>query len=160
MKVIAVLLGFYFFGSINVCHADDTPSFWVATSAPKNKRTVTKDDLKNIFLGNKILWNDGSRIIVCHLKSGSKSLNVFLTNFLEMSARQYDFYWKSKVFSGQGYPPRTFSTYEELVSFLKMEPRALGILDQDPKGELSVIYSAGDLIGLQSPGSYADTFLF
>ena len=71
-------------------------------------------------------------------------MNLFLKNVLGMSTRQYDFYWKSKVFSGQGYPPRTFNSHDEMVNYLKLEPRAIGVLEQDPKELLNVIYSADD----------------
>lgn len=152
MKTCFSILCFLFFILGHQFAKADPPNFWVASSAPKETQQLSKEQIKDIFLGKKTLWEDGRRIIICHLKSRDKSLTHFLNTVLGMSPRQYDFYWKSKVFSGQGYPPRTFNSHEEIINYLKLEPRAIGILNQNPMQLLNVIYSADELKVQKSGG--------
>jgi len=87
--------------------------------------TISSATLKLIFLGKKNTWSDGSDIIPVALKSG-RTHEAFLDIHVQKSSSQYSSFWKQAIFTGEGTPPRSFSSMSELVSYVAATPGAVG----------------------------------
>ncbi len=86
--------------------------------------SLTREQVKQIFLGRKTRWDDGTKIVfvLLHDKTIYKD---FLKHYIGKTYSQYRNYWKKQVFTGKGRMPKTFGTVEELVNFLTATPGAI-----------------------------------
>lgn len=89
--------------------------------------SIDADVVKDIFLGKKSSWSDGSAIEFVTLKSGSAH-DVFLKAYLKKSARQFSTYWKKQVFTGKGSMPKSFASEGELVSYVAGKRGVVGYI--------------------------------
>lgn len=89
--------------------------------------TLSKDDVKNILLGNKTKWDSGGLIKLAVLTEGPVHEAV-IQGFTARSADQFDKYWKKQVFTGKGIAPDAFKTDAELVAFVAKNPGAFGYI--------------------------------
>lgn len=86
---------------------------------------LSKQDLKNIYLGRKTIWGDKKRIIFVTLDNENVSKR-FLNKYLNMISAQYADHWLEKVYTGQGTPPRAFASDEEMIRFIANTDGAIG----------------------------------
>jgi ABC-type phosphate transport system substrate-binding protein len=87
--------------------------------------SLDRDDVKQIFLGRKTIWDDGTKIFFV-VQDRTNAGDAFLKTYLQKTALQYDNYWKKQVFTGQGRAPYSFSSNQELVEFVSRTPGAIG----------------------------------
>ena len=87
--------------------------------------TLSKQDLKNIYLGKKTTWSDNKKIVFVTQDSSDVS-DQFLTAYVNKSAAQFSSYWKEKVFTGEGTPPKSFASDKELIQFVAQTVGAIG----------------------------------
>lgn len=90
--------------------------------------SLTRSEVKKIFLGKKNYWPDGQRIDVLLLKN-SDVHHDFVYEVLNKSPRQLSMYWKQVLFSGAGIPPKTFTDPESLKALVASDPKAIGYID-------------------------------
>jgi ABC-type phosphate transport system substrate-binding protein len=86
---------------------------------------VGKQDLKNIYMGKKTTWNDNKKIVFV-VQDNSGVNDQFLSTYINKSSAQYSSYWKEKVFTGQGTPPKSFATDKEMIQFVTQTNGAIG----------------------------------
>ncbi len=89
--------------------------------------SLTKDDVKNILLGNKTKWDAGGIIKLTVLTAGAAHETV-IQEYTTRSADQFDKYWKKQVFTGKGSAPDAFQTDAELLAFVAKTPGAFGYI--------------------------------
>jgi len=70
----------------------------------------------------------GDRVVLTDL-DGNNVRKDFLEAYIGRSEAQFRNYWRKAVFSGQGKPPKVFSSEEELVAFVAKTPGAIGYVD-------------------------------
>ncbi len=92
--------------------------------------TLSKKDVKKIYLGTKTKWKDSSRIGFVILKSGPVH-EEFIQTYFKRSSRQFSCYWKQMVFTGKGDFPKYFDTDEEVIKFLESSDGAIGYVSAD-----------------------------
>jgi len=85
------------------------------------------DALKNIYLGNKSQWSDGTRIIPVMLERGPAH-ESFIKNVVKKSLAQFSSYWQQAIFTGKGQPPQSFASEAELVSYVAKTKGAIGYI--------------------------------
>lgn len=88
-------------------------------------QTLSRDDIKQIFLGKKTTWDNGEKIIFA-VQDRTEASDLFLKKYILKSAYQFDIYWKKQVFTGKGRTPRSFSSDQELVQFVSQTHGAIG----------------------------------
>ncbi len=86
---------------------------------------LSADDVRQIFLGHKTIWDNGDKIIFV-VQDRTKTADAFLKTYIQKTASQYDTYWKKQVFTGKGKAPKTFSSDRELAEFVAHTPGAIG----------------------------------
>lgn len=88
---------------------------------------ISQRDLKNIFLGKKSQWEDGSMIQPIILNEELLH-GTFLKSFLKRGKKQYETYWKRMIFTGQGSPPKSGKTEADILDFVAKNPGAIGYI--------------------------------
>ncbi|MBL7664811.1 MAG: hypothetical protein JNM93_06725 [Bacteriovoracaceae bacterium] len=97
------------------------------------KENLTNATLKEIYLGKKNFWQNGSRIYPSTSTTKNEEIQKFLEQVLDMSDDQYNNYWRRILFSGKGRPPRVFANDAEVIEFVESFENAIGIISQKPK---------------------------
>ncbi len=86
---------------------------------------LSKEDAKNILLGTKSRWDDGTPIRLAVLKSGP-SHEAAIQAYTSRSTDQFEKFWKKQVFTGKGIAPDSFDSEADLVAFVARTPGAVG----------------------------------
>jgi ABC-type phosphate transport system substrate-binding protein len=105
-----------------LCFAQD---YQIVVNQSNSASTISKMDIKNIFLGKKTTWDNGEKIIPVMLASGN-SRKMFLKTAVKKSNTQFVTFWKKAVFTGTGVPPKEFNTEAEMLDFIAKNPNAIG----------------------------------
>jgi ABC-type phosphate transport system substrate-binding protein len=93
---------------------------------------LSKEDVKNILLGNKTKWDGAGAIKLAVLAEGATHEAV-IQEFTARTADQFDKYWKKQVFTGKGTAPDAFKTDAELVAHVAKTPGAFGYVSGSAK---------------------------
>lgn len=96
------------------------------TSVPET--SLTRLDIKNIYLGKKIFWDNNSKIRFASLSDG-KANKVFLADYINKTPAQYKGYWEKMVFTGDGLAPVYFNSAKKLIEFVSVTEGAIGFVD-------------------------------
>ena len=81
-----------------------------------SENSLTREEVKDIFLGDTMKWPDKTTIFFVILKSDVHK--AFLKEYIKRSTSQYTNHWKMMVFTGKGNRPRAFETEKELVQYI------------------------------------------
>ncbi len=117
---------------LNQAHANSKYIVLSSTEAPVIERIDT-DDLRDIYLGNRIFWKNGKRIFPSHIEKSSDTMKYFLNKVLSMNPRQYNKYWRRRLFSGKGHPPIELENDNKTLDYVKKTNGALGLVDKVPR---------------------------
>jgi len=79
--------------------------------------SVTKGEIKEIFLGKKTRWADNASLTFIIFKDES-SLELFLKEYVGKTVSQYSSYWKMQVFNGTGRMPQFSKNRTEVLKFV------------------------------------------
>jgi ABC-type phosphate transport system substrate-binding protein len=90
--------------------------------------SIGEDSLKDLFLGRKTTWDDGSRVVVVVLKEGAS--HEALMHVLGKNPQQFLTSWKKLVFTGKGAMPEQVENEEQLVALVARTPGAIGFVDK------------------------------
>ena len=124
MKYITAILMFSLLSVGTVALAAD---YVLITDNSNPVTTLSAKDVKNIYLGKKTVWSDGSHITV-FTQSGSNVNTVFLKEMVRKSHQQYTTYWKKSLFTGTGLPPKDFASDEAIKAAVSAMPGAIGYI--------------------------------
>lgn len=95
-------------------------------------QNLSKSELKAIYLGDKLFWEDGRRVYA--VRSGDDGVTEqFLEENLGLSLGSYLTHWRRRMFSGRAIAPKKFESSKELADYLSAEASAIGIL---PRSEV------------------------
>lgn len=89
---------------------------------------LTEDDIQDIYLGKKTKWSDNSEIKPVQLKNDAVN-ETFLKTFVNRSKRLYQNHWNKMVFTGQGFPPKSFDSQRELIEYVAHTPGAISYIN-------------------------------
>ena len=88
---------------------------------------LLKEEVKQIFLGNKTRWADDTKITFV-IFNDKETYKLFLKDYVGRTYAQYQNYWKQQVFNGKGRMPLAFKDAAELIDFLGQTPGAIGFV--------------------------------
>ena len=120
---LAVLLMLACF--VPIAAADDDLNFICNKNVAIN--TLSKFEVKNIFLGKHISWDDNKEIIFVVLNQ-KEPFKIFLKKIIHKSPSQYESYWRHMVFTGKGVFPKTFTSEAQLIDYVAKTDGAIGYL--------------------------------
>ena len=99
----------------------------IITHPDVKETSLTKRDIKEIFLGKKGQWQDISQIRPV-LMDEAEVLKEFLQTYIKKTSNQYTNYWKKMLFTGKGNPPIRFTSSAEVVAYVSKTAGAIGFV--------------------------------
>lgn len=94
---------------------------------------ITKEDLKNIFLGYKTKWSDHSDVSVVISQKRKILHESFLLTYIDKNPEQFDRAWKMVVFTGKGSPPYETNTGKDTIEFVSKTKGSIGYIYSNEK---------------------------
>lgn len=83
---------------------------------------------KAVFLGKKVSWDTGGRVVLAVLKTGPVA-DEFLGKAVEMNASAFSNHWRRLAMTGGGTAPKFFEKEADLRKFVAETPGAIGFVD-------------------------------
>jgi ABC-type phosphate transport system substrate-binding protein len=83
---------------------------------------------KAVFLGKKVSWDTGGRVVLAILKSGAVA-DEFLQKATDLNASAFSNHWRRLAMTGGGTAPKFFEKEEDLRKFVAETPGAIGFVD-------------------------------
>ena len=91
---------------------------------------LEKDDIRQIFMGKKTRWADGTKIMFVVFADKEAYVN-FLKAYVGKTYSQYRNYWKKQVFTGKGRMPQSFENSDQLIRFVSGTAGAISFISAD-----------------------------
>ncbi len=136
---VFVILVLLFIISGGLAYAEDVV---IVCNKSVTASSLSQDDVRDIFLGRKTVWDDGQKIKFVTMKDGHAH-EAFLDTFVRKTAMQFDLYWDKLVFTGRARTPKAFSTSDGIIDFIERTEGAIGYIPAAALEEdLKVIRSA------------------
>ncbi|MBU0679877.1 MAG: ABC transporter substrate-binding protein [Proteobacteria bacterium] len=133
MKLKGHIGGLVFFlwlfvaGSGN-CRAD--ADFVLVVNVGNDVARLSPHEVELIFLSRKRIWPDGGNIAAV-INENPKIYESFSYTLLKRSPRQYLIFRKKMLFRGQGMPPPTVQTDQEVIDFVAAHVGGLGYVSPE-----------------------------
>ncbi len=89
--------------------------------------TITKVDLRDIYLGDIRQWKDGTEIVVVDTKPRNKTKECFYS-YIGKSPSRMKSIWIKKLLSGEGNPPEVVESDTDAVHKVASTPGAIGFV--------------------------------
>ena len=139
MALMALL--FFFPGNffLRAAHADVSIICHPAVAGD----TLTRAEIKKIFLGKKLVWDDEQEIRFVIMKK-SDAHKVFVKAYTQKTPSQFTHYWKKLVFTGKGSAPKSFHTEAELIQYVSETAGAIGYVPSELRPENVKILKISD----------------
>ncbi len=106
----------------------------IVTNSSVDTQSMTKQQLKSVFLGQRIKWDNNQRIKVAILKKTDLH-KKFVRSFTQKSPSQFHAWWKRMLFTGKGSPPIRFDSEEKLIEYIAKTKGAIGYISSQSKAD-------------------------
>ncbi len=110
-------------GTVFTIYAQPGINFIANSSVPGD--SIAKADIKKIFTGVRIVWEDGNAITPVTMKS-SAAHKVFTKKYTGKSAKQFKVHWRHLAFTGRGTIPVEFNSDKAIIDFVAQTPGSIG----------------------------------
>ncbi len=87
--------------------------------------TLTEKEIKKIFLGKKIAWDDRTKIVIA-LQKAPAVHSAFLIRYIHQSPSMFANLWKRQVFTGKVASPKYLPNNQEMIRFISETKGAIG----------------------------------
>ncbi len=127
MKILVMVL-VYLSLFLNV-YAKETKKFklqFVSGNATISD-SLSKKEVKKIFLGKKRSWDNRERILIVLNKSVIKEFY----NFIGKSKSNYEKYWEKLIYTGKATEPIVLDNNREVIDYLKKYPNAISFISEN-----------------------------
>lgn len=102
----------------------------VVVSAQSPLRTLSQDQLRDIYLGRMVRLPSGDPIVPLDQIERSPEHQAFYTGYLGRSAAQIRTHWSRLIFTGRGQPPRALDSDEAVAEAVAENPNAIGYVNK------------------------------
>jgi ABC-type phosphate transport system substrate-binding protein len=92
---------------------------------------ISRDQLRDIFIGARTRFGDGSRAVPVLLKGGPVH-EVFLSRIVGDSPDGFRVRWRRVGFTGQGAMPKEFQSEAAVLDYVSATPGAIGYVSRVP----------------------------
>ena len=110
-------------------------SFHLVVNAKNDVSEIASSQTKDIYFGRKMFWDSGTKIRPALLNHKNSSTSQFLSVVLNTETSRFLAFWRRRLFSGRGVPPRQFSSEKELLEFVRQNEGAIAVISGVPKGD-------------------------
>lgn len=94
------------------------------------ENSVSREEAKNILLGNRTKWESAGNIKVVLLADGAVH-DKAIQQFTQRTSEQFDKFWKKQVFTGKGIMPPQVKTDAEVIDYVAKTPGAFGYIARE-----------------------------
>ncbi len=123
--ILVLCMGLLFFSPkspfIGHVHAD---LFFIANKAVVVD-SVTKTQIKDIFLGIQVKWPDNSQVKAVTMRNAPFH-KEFAKSYTKKNPSQFKRYWKQMVFTGKGSFLKNVKSDDELIKYIGSTAGAIG----------------------------------
>ena len=119
--IISIIL---LLGAAVFVHSSQTNDILIIVNKDVPVSSLTAEELKSIFLGEKVKWDDTHSITFVLLMTDIHE--DFLKKYLGVNSAQYGQYWKKMIFTGRAKSPKAFNKAEELSDYIANTGGAIG----------------------------------
>jgi hypothetical protein len=95
--------------------------------------------LQSILKGEKLRWNDGTRISIALMKTNTPVGISTCEKLYKMSGNELNKYFLALVFQGKVKAPTFFNTTGELEAYVAQTPGAIGVVPKAKDPALKII---------------------
>lgn len=99
----------------------------VIANASNQVDTISKSEIKQIFLGEKVNWKDGSKIKIAD-NLDKETAREFYSLYLGKEASRIKKIWIKKMLRGTMSPPESFKDIHELLAFISSKKQCIGFV--------------------------------
>ncbi len=96
---------------------------------------ISRDQLRDIFIGARTRFGNGSRAVPVLLKGGPVH-EVFLSRIVGDNPDEFRVRWRRAVFTGQGAMPKEFLSEAAVLDYVATTPGAIGYVSRVPDANL------------------------
>lgn len=123
---IAVVIGMLF----TFPSAGSAGDVLIITNKNMPETSISREDVKDIFIGKKTNWANDEAITFVILEDG-QTHQLFLQNYVKRTPAQYSRFWKKQIFTGKGRKPKSFKTEEALIDYVADTDGAIGYISTE-----------------------------
>ena len=123
--MIKFIIKTLFILSLFVSLSEASEKIIIGVSSDVEVTHLSKNDLKNIFLGRTTFWSNGELIRIGMSTENPEKLNSFLVNNIGQNQRRFKKYWLKKVFAGYGIAPRIFKDNKKALKFINEQENSI-----------------------------------
>ena len=124
MKIVMVIIFF-----ILICTVRASGQVVVIANKSVPVNTLEKTDLLDFYTGDVRKWSDEQQVVVLDLKSKSEVKEIFY-KFIGKSSSRMKSVWLKKMLLGEGDPPVSMNSEEDLLNKVASTPGAIGYISQ------------------------------
>lgn len=88
---------------------------------------ITKTNIKEIFLGKKLMWEDNQEVKFVLIKQADFHTE-FTIRYLNKTPSQFERYWRTILFSGKGLYPENAKSEDDVITFVEKNKGAIGYI--------------------------------
>jgi len=91
---------------------------------------LTKEMVKELFIGTQQTYPSGHKAIPANHASGSPDRKAFFEYVLEMSETRHKRYWARKVSVGKQGAPKELASHKEVLAWIKDNPLGITYIEK------------------------------
>lgn len=95
---------------------------------------IGKTELGDLYTGDIRNWSDGNPVIVLDLQPKGDVKNTFYKYFGKSTSRMKSI-WLKNMLQGEGDPPESIATEDEMLEKVASTPGAIGFISEPKAGE-------------------------
>lgn len=93
--------------------------------------TLTKTELSKLLLKKTTIWSNNKDVIAVDLPESSPVREKMTIEIHDRNMKALLSYWRLKLFSGRDKPPMIIQNDEDVITFVKETPGAIGYVSSD-----------------------------
>ena len=101
----------------------------------KGVSELSKQEVVQIFRNGRSLWSKSDKVLIVLPANNSVLASDVAANLYGSTVSGMQKFWLALVFQGRANPPVFLQTAEEILSFVKNNPGAIGVI---PSGSLAI----------------------
>ncbi|QNI02471.1 phosphate ABC transporter substrate-binding protein [Halomonas sp. SH5A2] len=131
MRRIFSIWGLLFCLGVNTALAEVV----VVVSTQNPTETLSRDELRDIYLGRLKRFSDGTVVEPVDQRESSPAYSKFYRYYMEMTPSQIKAHRSKLIFTGRGQPPALVADDSDMANTIAASPRAIGYLDSSTVDE-------------------------
>lgn len=107
-----------------------------------DKEKLDASTVKAVFLGKKVAWDTGGRVMLAVLRNGPVA-DDFLKASVDMTSSGFNNLWRRLAMTGGGTAPKSFESEEDVRKYVASTPGAVGFVDSASVDATVIVLTPG-----------------